>query len=65
MSTRCAPWLSSALLSDLLIALLIDLNCGLPALAQEAARPDPVLERCLVSLRMRTPVPIDTAPILV
>ena len=64
MSIRCAPWLSFALLSDLLIALLIDLNCGLPALAQEAARPDPVLERCLVSLVEEAKVPAREAGVL-
>ena len=64
MSIRCAPWLSSALLSDLLIALLIDLTCGLPALAQEAARPDPVLERCLVSLVEEAKVPAREAGVL-
>ena len=64
MSIRCAPWLSSALLSDLLIALLIDLNCGLPALAQEAARPDPVLDRCLVSLVEEAKVPAREAGVL-
>ncbi|MEI8226703.1 MAG: HlyD family efflux transporter periplasmic adaptor subunit [Planctomycetota bacterium] len=64
MSTRCAPWLSYALLSDLLIALLVDLTCGLPALAQEAARPDPVLERCLVSLVEEAKVPAREAGVL-
>jgi multidrug efflux pump subunit AcrA (membrane-fusion protein) len=68
MSIRCAPWPSFALLSDLLsallIALLIDLNCGLPALAQEAARPDPVLERCLVSLVEEAKVPAREAGVL-
>ena len=64
MSIRCAPWLSYALLSDLLIALLIDLNCGLPALAQEAARPDPVLDRCLVSLVEEAKVPAREAGVL-
>jgi multidrug efflux pump subunit AcrA (membrane-fusion protein) len=64
MSIRCAPWLSSALLSDLLIALLIDLTCGLPALAQEAARPDPVLDRCLVSLVEEAKVPAREAGVL-
>ena len=64
MSIRCAPWLSSALLSDLLIALLVDLTCGLPALAQEAARPDPVLERCLVSLVEEAKVPAREAGVL-
>ncbi|MCX7413577.1 MAG: HlyD family efflux transporter periplasmic adaptor subunit [Planctomycetia bacterium] len=64
MSIRCAPWLSYALLSDLLIALLIDLTCGLPALAQEAARPDPVLERCLVSLVEEAKVPAREAGVL-
>ena len=64
MSIRCAPWPSYALLSDLLIALLIDLNCGLPALAQEAARPDPVLDRCLVSLVEEAKVPAREAGVL-
>jgi multidrug efflux pump subunit AcrA (membrane-fusion protein) len=64
MSIRCAPWLSSALLSALLIALLIDLTCGLPALAQEAARPDPVLDRCLVSLVEEAKVPAREAGVL-
>jgi multidrug efflux pump subunit AcrA (membrane-fusion protein) len=52
------------LLSDLLIALLVDLTCGLPALAQEAARPDPVLERCLVSLVEEAKVPAREAGVL-
>ena len=64
MSIRCAPWLSSALLSALLFALLIDLTCGLPALAQEAARPDPVLDRCLVSLVEEAKVPAREAGVL-
>jgi multidrug efflux pump subunit AcrA (membrane-fusion protein) len=68
MSIRCAPWPSYALLSDLLsallIALLIDLTCGLPALAQEAARPDPVLDRCLVSLVEEAKVPAREAGVL-
>lgn len=64
MSIRCAPWLSFALLSALLIALLIDLTCGLPALAQEAARPDPVLDRCLVSLVEEAKVPAREAGVL-
>jgi len=68
MSIRCAPWPPYALLSDLLsallIALLIDLTCGLPALAQEAARPDPVLERCLVSLVEEAKVPAREAGVL-
>ena len=64
MSTRCAPWLSFALLSALLVALLVDLNCGLPALAQEAARPDPVLDRCLVSLVEEAKVPAREAGVL-
>ena len=68
MSIRCAPWPPYALLSDLLsallIALLIDLTCGLPALAQEAARPDPVLDRCLVSLVEEAKVPAREAGVL-
>ena len=68
MSIRCAPWPSFALLSDLLsallVALLVDLNCGLPALAQEAARPDPVLDRCLVSLVEEAKVPAREAGVL-
>ena len=64
MSIRCAPWPSYALLSALLIALLVDLNCGLPALAQEAARPDPVLDRCLVSLVEEAKVPAREAGVL-
>ena len=68
MSIRCAPWPSCALLSDLLsallVALLVDLNCGLPALAQEAARPDPVLDRCLVSLVEEAKVPAREAGVL-
>jgi multidrug efflux pump subunit AcrA (membrane-fusion protein) len=52
------------LLSALLIALLIDLTCGLPALAQEAARPDPVLDRCLVSLVEEAKVPAREAGVL-
>jgi len=64
MSIRCAPWPSYALLSALLVALLVDLNCGLPALAQEAARPDPVLERCLVSLVEEAKVPAREAGVL-
>ena len=64
MSIRCAPWPSYALLSALLVVLLVDLNCGLPALAQEAARPDPVLERCLVSLVEEAKVPAREAGVL-
>lgn len=64
MSIRCAPWPPYALLSALLFALLIDLTCGLPALAQEAARPDPVLERCLVSLVEEAKVPAREAGVL-
>ena len=64
MSIRCAPWPPYALLSALLIALLIDLTCGLPALAQEAARPDPVLDRCLVSLVEEAKVPAREAGVL-
>ena len=64
MSIRCAPWPSFALLSALLVALLVDLNCGLPALAQEAARPDPVLDRCLVSLVEEAKVPAREAGVL-
>lgn len=68
MSIRCAPWPSFALLSDLLsallLALLVDLTCGLPALAQEAARPDPVLDRCLVSLVEEAKVPAREAGVL-
>ena len=68
MSIRCAPCPSYALLNDLLsallIALLIDLTCGLPALAQEAARPDPVLDRCLVSLVEEAKVPAREAGVL-
>ena len=68
MSIRCAPWPSYALLNDLLsallVALLVALNCGLPALAQEAARPDPVLERCLVSLVEEAKVPAREAGVL-
>ena len=64
MSIRCAPWPSYALLSALLVALLVDLTCGLPALAQEAARPDPVLDRCLVSLVEEAKVPAREAGVL-
>jgi multidrug efflux pump subunit AcrA (membrane-fusion protein) len=52
------------LLSALLVALLVDLTCGQPALAQEAARPDPVLERCLVSLVEEAKVPAREAGVL-
>ena len=51
-------------MSALLVALLVDLNCGLPALAQEAARPDPVLDRCLVSLVEEAKVPAREAGVL-
>ncbi|MEI7782138.1 MAG: hypothetical protein WCJ18_09475 [Planctomycetota bacterium] len=64
MSIRGTPWLPYALLIALLSALLNALAGGLPAVAQEAARPDPVLERCLVSLVEEAKVPAREAGVL-